>query len=86
MRCPGVFDITMQQIEIFLTVAERLSLSGAARELFLDQAGVSRWMQRLEESLNATLFIRTNHGVELTDEGKFLYNELKPCLNASGRR
>ncbi len=75
-----MFDITIQQIEIFLTVAEQLSLSGAARELFLDQAGVSRWIQRLEDSLDTTLFIRTNHGVALTDEGQFLYNELKPLL------
>lgn len=75
-----MFDITIQQIEIFLTVSERLSLSGAARDLFLDQAGVSRWILRLEDSLDATLFIRTNHGVELTDEGKFLYNELNPLF------
>ncbi len=73
-------DITLQQIEIFLTVAERLSVSSAARELFINQAAVSRWIQRLEESLNATLFIRTNHGVELTEEGTFLYKELKPML------
>ena len=75
-----MFDITMQQIEIFLTVAERLSLSGAARELFLNQAGVSRWIQRLEDSLDVTLFLRTNHGVELTAEGEFLYHEMKPLL------
>ena len=75
-----MFDITMQQIEIFLTVAERLSLSGAAREMFLNQAGVSRWIQRLEDSLDVTLFLRTNHGVALTPEGEFLYHEMKPLL------
>lgn len=71
-------DITIQQIEIFLTVAEQLSLSEAAKDLFLNQSAVSRWIQRLEKSLNAQLFHRTNRGVELTDHGEFLYRELKP--------
>jgi DNA-binding transcriptional LysR family regulator len=71
-------DITLQQIVIFLTVAEQLNLSEAARELFINQSAVSRWIQRLEESLNRKLFVRTNKGVELTEQGEFLYQELKP--------
>jgi DNA-binding transcriptional LysR family regulator len=46
--------------------------------LFINQSAVSRWIQRLETSLNTRLFTRTNHGVELTDHGEFLYAELKP--------
>lgn len=71
-------DITLQQIEIFLTVAEQLSLSEAAKDMFLNQSAVSRWIQRLETSLNTQLFNRNNRGVELTDYGEFLYSELKP--------
>jgi len=71
-------DITLQQIVIFLTVAEQLNLSEAARELFINQSAVSRWIQRLEESLNRKLFVRTNKGVELTEQGELLYQELKP--------
>jgi DNA-binding transcriptional LysR family regulator len=71
-------DITLQQIEIFLTVAEQLSLSEAAKDLFLNQSAVSRWIQRLETSLSTKLFNRNNRGVELTDHGEFLYTELKP--------
>ena len=71
-------EITLQQIEIFLTVAEKLSLSAAAKELYLDQAAISRRIQRLEASFGTRLFNRTGRGVELTEEGKFLYSELKP--------
>jgi DNA-binding transcriptional LysR family regulator len=74
-------DITLQQIEIFLTVAEQLSLSEAAKDLFLNQSAVSRWIQRLEISLDAKLFRRNNRGVELTEHGEFLYAELKPLYD-----
>lgn len=77
-------DITLQQIEIFLTVAEQLSLSEAAKDLFLNQSAVSRWIQRLETSLNTKLFLCNNRGVVLTDHGEFLYNELKPMFEKLG--
>lgn len=73
-------DITLQQIEIFLTVAEQLSLSDAAKDLFLNQSAVSRWIQRLETSLKTKLFVRNNRGVALTEQGEFLYTELKPMF------
>ncbi len=74
-------DITLQQIEIFLTVAEQLNLSEAAKDLFINQSAVSRWIQRLESSLNTRLFVRNNRGVELTPDGEFLYAELKPIYS-----
>ncbi len=77
-------DITLQQIEIFLTVAEQLNLSEAAKDLFLNQSAVSRWIQRLENSLNTRLFVRNNRGVELTPDGEFLYAELKPIYARLG--
>lgn len=77
-------NITLQQIEIFLTVAEQLNLSDAAKDLFLYQSAVSRWIQRLESSLNTKLFVRNNRGVELTPDGVFLYAELKPLYTRLG--
>lgn len=71
-------NISLQQIEIFLTVAEQLNLSDAAKDLFINQSAVSRWIQRLETCLGAKLFVRNNRGVELTEHGEFLYTELKP--------
>lgn len=74
-------NITLQQIEIFVSVAEQLSLSGAARDLFIDQSAVSRWIQRLETSLNTQLFVRNSKGVTLTPDGEFLYKEFRPLLD-----
>ena len=77
-------EITLQQIEVFLTVAEQLNLSEAAKVLFINQSAVSRWIQRLETHLNKKLFVRTNRGVELTENGEFLYTELKPIYEKLG--
>jgi DNA-binding transcriptional LysR family regulator len=74
-------NITLQQIEIFLTVAEQLNLTEAAKDLFINQSAVSRWIHRLEGSLHTTLFVRNNRGVELTPDGVFLYAELKPIYS-----
>ena len=74
-------DITLRQIEIFLAVAEELSQTDAARNLYIGQPSVSRWIQRLEESLKAQLFIRTKTGVDLTPDGEYLYSEFKPLFD-----
>ena len=74
-------DITLRQIEIFLAVAEQLSQSGAARDLFMNQSAISRWIHRLEKSLKTQLFVRTNKGVDLTADGDFLYSEFRPLFD-----
>ena len=76
----NVGDITLRQIEIFLTVAQSRSFSEAGRHLFIDQSGVSRWIQRLETVLGTQLFIRHNKGAELTPAGEFLYDEIMPAF------
>ncbi|HEX2734298.1 MAG TPA: LysR family transcriptional regulator [Polyangiaceae bacterium] len=54
----------------FLVVAERGSISSAARELTLSQPTLSRRLQRLEESLDVTLFARGRRGLLLTAAGE----------------
>lgn len=73
-------DVTFKQIEIFLAAAEQLSLTETAKDLYINQSAVSRWIQRLERSLNTKLFHRNNRGIELTSNGEFLYAELKPTF------
>ncbi len=77
----GLGNISLLQIEIFITIAEYHNLTEAARNLFISQSAATRWMQKLESSLNTTLFVRTNKGVSLTDDGRYLYNELKPVFS-----
>lgn len=57
-------------IRDFLAVAETGSLSAAARRLHVSQPTLSRRIAELEESLNATLFLRTSKGLLLTETGE----------------
>ena len=55
-----------QQIKIFVQVAEKGSLSKAAKDLFVTPASVMKQMNALEDCLNLKLIKRTNQGIELT--------------------
>jgi DNA-binding transcriptional LysR family regulator len=62
--------VDISQLESFLMVAERGSLTLAAQELRLTQPGLSRQMQKLERALGVPLFVRTRAGVRLTPAGE----------------
>ena len=74
-------NITFQQLEAFLTAAERLSLTEAASALYISQSALSKTITRLETSTGLRLFNRENRGVSLTAEGKFLYSSIKEPAN-----
>ncbi|HZS02054.1 MAG TPA: LysR family transcriptional regulator [Chloroflexota bacterium] len=60
----------VDQLESFVRVAERGSLTLAARELGITQPGLSRQMQKLERLVGVPLFTRTRNGVRLTSAGE----------------
>lgn len=74
------FD-NLSRYKIFLAVAECKSISKAAASLYISQPAVSITIRKLEENLNATLFIRKPKGVELTENGRKLYDSAKRALN-----
>lgn len=57
-------------IECFLTVARTLNFSEAARQSYISQSMVSRYIDKIEKELDVRLFIRTNKEVSLTAEGR----------------
>lgn len=67
-------NIDLELYRIFYIVAKNGSISNAAAELCITQPAVSRLIQSLEDQLGGTLFVRTRHGVTLTEEGKVLYS------------
>ena len=75
-----MLDITLQQIASFIKVAEFLNFTRAAESLFITQPALSRIISRFERSANTTLFIRKSHGVELSEKGQQLYDELSPIF------
>lgn len=60
----------LSQVESFLVVAERGSMTVAARELALTQPGLSRQIQKLERSLGVPLFDRSRRALTLTPAGE----------------
>ncbi|MDR0808009.1 MAG: LysR family transcriptional regulator [Gemmobacter sp.] len=56
-------------LKLFLAVARAESLSGAGKVLRLDPATVGRRIARLEEALQARLFVKSPQGYTLTEEG-----------------
>src|SRR5436189_3091183 len=62
--------IQLVQVEGFLEVARRGSVSRAAESLFITQATLTARLQGLERELGTPLFLRTPHGMRLTDAGR----------------
>ncbi|MEW8956190.1 LysR family transcriptional regulator [Clostridium sp.] len=65
--------INLELYRTFYTTAKLGSISKAAKELFTSQPAVSHSIKLLEEKLGGQLFYRTPRGVELTLEGKVLF-------------
>ncbi len=59
-------------LQYFLAVAREQSLSGAAEFLHLSQPTLSRQLKELEDELGKQLFLRSNKGIVLTEEGMIL--------------
>ena len=66
-----------KHVERFITVAEKGSISEAARLLFLTQPALSREIHALEVELGFHLFERTKSGVVLTKMGQSYYEDVK---------
>lgn len=63
--------------EVFLSVAEKLSFSKAAEDLFISQPAVTKHIKELESKLNITLFERKGNKIYLTEAGELTYRYLK---------
>ena len=66
-----------QSILCFLSTSETHSFSTTAREMMISQQAVSRYIQKLEEELGITLFIRDQNFVTLTMAGRHFYRYLQ---------
>ncbi|MRX65501.1 LysR substrate-binding domain-containing protein [Maribacter luteus] len=58
------------KLHIFKVVANHLSFTKAAEQLFISQPAVSKSIRNLEEEYHVTLFIRKRNSIELTNDGK----------------
>lgn len=76
-----IFTMQLQQLIYFMTVADQGSFNKAAEKLFATQPNLSKAISNLESELKVNIFYRTNRGVELTEDGKKLYQYTRTIMN-----
>ena len=64
--------LNWDDIRLFLALARDGTLSGAARALGIGVATISRRIDRIEHAIGLPLFLRSQHGYALTDQGAAL--------------
>mgnify|MGYP000271990928 CR=1 FL=1 len=62
--------MTLQQLRYVITVAQKGTISEAAKELFISQPSLTNAIRELEKEMNITIFNRTNKGVAVSTEGE----------------
>ena len=67
-------NITFRQLQIFRSVGKHLSITKAAKELFLTQPAVSMQIKQLESSISSPLIKQTGKKIYLTEAGKLVLN------------
>jgi DNA-binding transcriptional LysR family regulator len=72
--------LTLEQLRIFLAVAEREHVTRAAEALHLTQSAVSGAIQALEERHAVNLFHRVGRGIQLSEEGRIFLAEARMIL------
>jgi len=72
--------VTLDQLRIFLAVAEREHVTRAAEALHLTQSAVSGAIHALEERHGVRLFHRVGRGIQLTAEGRAFVSEARAIL------
>lgn len=70
-------DITYDYYRIFYYVTTYKSFSKAAKVLGSNQPNITHFMNNLENQLGCRLFVRSNRGVTLTQEGELLYQHVR---------
>ena len=81
----------IEHLKIFLEVAQSESINKAAGKLFTSHQNLNVLLKKLEEELCTTLFVRSNKGISLSEDGKELmlaaekivtiYDEFQAKLN-----
>lgn len=66
-------NITFRQLQIFKSVANNLSFTHAAEELFLSQPAVSMQIKQLENSVELPLYEQLGKSIHLTEAGEIMY-------------
>lgn len=67
--------MNIHKLTVFVTTAQYLSFTEAARHLHIAQPSVSHDIAELEKEVGAKLFARSNRGISLTPQGEIFLEE-----------
>lgn len=79
-----MMDVDLELYKVFYVVAKNKHMTRASEELHISQPAISQSIKKLEDQLGGTLFLRSNKGMELTEEGKMFYEYVKGALELIG--
>src|SRR5687767_13045535 len=71
----------LKQLRAFCFAAQTGSVSKAAERLYLGQPSVTLQIQALERELGVTLFERRGPKIQLTPDGRHLYEIAQPLVH-----
>jgi DNA-binding transcriptional LysR family regulator len=75
----------LRHIHYFVAVAETLNMRQAAARLHLSQPPLTRQIHDLEEEVGTKLFVRSKHGMHLTEAGQTFLREARSILSQGQR-
>lgn len=62
--------MTLQQLKYVIEVADKGTMSEAAKSLFISQPSLSNAIKELENEIHLSIFIRSNKGITVSKEGR----------------
>lgn len=80
MFCEGRMSFNLNRLMTFVNVVETGSFSRAAQLQQVPKSSISRQIQLLEEEVGTTLLYRTTRTLEVTDEGRLLFEKAKKTV------
>ena len=73
-------NVDLELYRVFYVVAKNKHMTKASEELHISQPAISQSIKKLEEQLGGILFLISNKGMQLTEEGKMFYEYVKGAL------
>ena len=73
--------MNFNQLEYFISAADNLNFTKAARECYISQTAMTQQIQALEKNLGVKLFLRDKHHIELTTAGSVYLKEARAMNN-----